>query len=71
MTAIAEILKTLGASRDGVVSSAEVFPLIDLDQVARELRLVEHGEEEVGRTCPHRTCIRRWCRRFLGTPKSA
>jgi hypothetical protein len=52
MTAIAEVLKLLGGSREGVVSSAAVFPLVDLEQVANELRLVARGQQDGAANIP-------------------
>jgi hypothetical protein len=40
------VLKTLTGSRDAVLSSAEVFPLLDVEQLATELRLVARGQED-------------------------
>jgi hypothetical protein len=52
MTAIAEVLKSLGGSREGVESSAAVFPPVDVEQVANELRLVARGQQDGAANIP-------------------
>ena len=41
-----QVLKTLSGSREGVLSSADTFPFLDVDQLTNELRLVERGTED-------------------------
>ena len=43
---LSELLGTLKGSREGVLPSARVFPRLDLDQLAAELRLEVRGKED-------------------------
>lgn len=45
-TGLADIVKSLGGSREGVLPSARVFPRVDVDQIAAELRLAAKGQSD-------------------------
>jgi hypothetical protein len=49
---LAELTKLLTGSRDAVLPSPHLFPPIDLDQLAAELRLVERGSHDGGANLP-------------------
>ncbi len=43
---MSDLVKSLTGSREGVLPSAQVFPAVDLDQVATELRLEARGRDD-------------------------
>jgi hypothetical protein len=51
-SALSDLIKKLSRSRDGVLSSSQLFPPLNLEQVYKELRLAERGKENGSRNIP-------------------